>query len=294
MRRSNLATFAPCVLALASLLLAGPVGAEPPAPSPAATFLEKAADSIVTLKYVLKHAQGEREAEARGAVVDPSGLVVLSNNRFSGGGVQVVNLRVTLGTDPKEWDAVIVARDSVIGLAYVQVLDLGDKKLPAVDLAKGGEVKIGQDLQGVTRDARAFDFAPWLTRHYVSSRVEKPRPMWAFSGDSFPAGMPLYDAQGRPVGVTAYQRGSEGDEDATGRTFLLPLDAVAKSLEAARKKLPEALEKAAAAKKEAKPEGEGSMDEAGMDGAAMDGGAMGEKPEPPMDDGMGDGMGEGK
>jgi len=218
-------------------------------------LLEQRAPTVVSLRFVLKSGGTESPTEAHGTVVDPTGLVVLPNDELGGEGVKVSDLKVIFGSDPKEWEAVVVARDKNLSLAYLQVLGLGDKAVPAVDFSAGVEPKIGLTLFGITRDGRGFDYAPSIQRCYVSSRVEKPRVMWGLSGDFGSAGLPVYDAAGRPAGLLADQESSEGAaEEGQGTmsaTFLLTLADVNKSLAAAKKRVPEAVAKAEAAKKEA-------------------------------------------
>lgn len=230
--------------------LAAPARAEDLTPE---ALVEQKAPAIVSLKYVLKYEGGERPQDARGAVVDPTGLVVLANEYLGGQDVKATGIKVLFGADPKEWESVVVARDSTLGLAYVQVIGL-EKAVPSIDLSKGAEPKLAQDLTLVWRDTRGFDFAPGISRHYVSGRVEKPRAMWMLGGDGVSVGMPLFDTAGKPVGISAYQAGSEGSDDDNGnRTVLLPLADAIKSLDAAKKRVPDAVAKAAEAKK-ASPE----------------------------------------
>lgn len=236
--------------ALASLLLllaARGVRAEdaPPAVS-AADLIGKVAPAVVNVRYVLKWANGEQPYHAIGTVIDPTGLLVLGNDYLGSGAMKAVDLKVTFGGDPKEHDAVVVARDRVLNLAWVQVLGL-EAPVSAVDLAVGGDPALGQDLQSVWRTGRSFDHAPAAGRHYVVSRVEKPRPMWSLGGDTAAVGGPVFDAAARPVGVMATQSGSAADDDEEGGgggSFLLPLDVVRKSLVEAKKRVAEAVEKA--------------------------------------------------
>jgi hypothetical protein len=140
---------------------------------------------------------------------------------------------------------VVVARDTVLNLAWVQVLGL-EKPVAAVDLAVGDDPVLGQDLQSLWRTGRGFDHAVAMGRHYVSSRVEKPRVMWSLSGDGVAVGVPVYDAAGKPVGVTSTQGGSKSGEDGDDEsgTYLLPLADVRKSLASAKTRVAEAIEKA--------------------------------------------------
>ncbi|HVG94597.1 MAG TPA: hypothetical protein VND21_09125, partial [Planctomycetota bacterium] len=246
-------------LALAALSAAAP-GALAEDLSPEA-MIEQKAPAIVSVKLVLRFGDNEVPREARGTVVDPSGIVLLADGWMGDDNYRPQDLKVLFGTDPKEWPSVLVARDRLLHVAFLQVIGL-EKPVAAIDLAKGTELKVGQDLQSVWRDSRGFDYAPGLKRHYVSGRVEKPRLLWALSGDGIDQGMPLFDASGRPVGVAAEQESSSGaeEEDAEARTFALPLADVVKSLEQAKKRVPEAVAKA----KEAGQEPEAGMADGGM------------------------------
>jgi len=279
----------PALVALALLpALAAAARAEDAAAPPAAAelspaaFLEGVAPTIVSFKYVLKSANRERQGHALGEVVDGSGLVVLANDYLGSGQTKASDLKITFGNDPKEWEAVVVARDALLGLGWVQVVGL-DKPVAATDVgADGGTPVLGQDLRSVMRKGRGFDFAPIVARHYVAAGIEKPRKMWSLSGDSPSLGLAVFDLAGRPMGVMVRQSGSDGDESSGVGAFLLPLSEVRKSLEAAKKRVPEALAKAAEKPKE-KPEGEkekpdGKPDEKGKEAP----------PEKPSDGGMGD------
>jgi hypothetical protein len=243
--------------ALASLLLvlgARAVSAEePPAALSAPDLLVKVAPAVVNVRYVLKWADGEMPYHAVATVVDPSGLLVLGNDYSGSGAQKATDLKVTFAGDAKDREAVVVARDRVLNLAWLQVLGL-DAPVAALDLSVGSDPVIGQDLQSVWRTGRAFDHAAATGRHYVVARVEKPRPMWQLGGDTPLVGAPVLDAAGRPVGVSATQSGSASDDDEEGGgegTFLLPLEVVRKSLAEARKRVPEAVEKAKTAPAEA-------------------------------------------
>lgn len=267
MSRRSLAPRA--LLLLASLVLL-PTAARAEGVGPEA-LIERRAPAIVSVKFVLRWGEREVPQEARGTLVDPSGILVLSDAWMGEGDAKAQDLKVLFGTDPKEWPAVLVARDRILHVAFLQVIGL-EKAVPAIDLTQGAEVKIGQDLHSVWRDVRGFDYAPGLKRHYVSGRVEKPRLLWALAGDAIDAGMPLFDAEGRPVGLASQQESSAGteEEDAESRVFALPLADVLRSLEQAKKRVPEAVAKA----KEAGKDAEAGMAEGGMGDAAMGGSGM--------------------
>jgi S1-C subfamily serine protease len=286
----------PLLLACAGLAAAPvPLAAAADETSLEARLAEKA-PAIVTIKVVLRAGEREGTREIRGVVVDPSGLVLASASSLAPGNRSPVRMHVIVGDDPKENPAVLVARDSALGLAYLQVLDAKD--LASVDLSKGAAARVGQDLFGVSRSERTFDFTPKVSRLYVTGRLEKPRPLWDFAGDFFETGLPVFDLSGAPVGVLVDQAAPSGvdSEGEESEIFILPVDAVARSLDAARKRVPDAV---ARAKKEpeAKPAADAPGGEDGDEGDAEPGeeapsdGARPETPPPPA---PGGGEGGGK
>jgi S1-C subfamily serine protease len=230
----------------------------------ASVVLARRAPSIVHVKYVLKSTfsfggqsqENESRRELAGVLVDETGLVMVSASFFGSRSTSWMkasasDLKVVFGTDPKEHEAVLVAQDTNVDLAFVKVLDLEGRAVTPVDLSKGGEVRIGMPLFQVMRKDASFDFAPVVGTGYVTARVEKPRPLWGLAGDARFPGLPLYDATGAVLGIVTRQWGAEGGEEGGGRasgTFLLPLDAVGKALAEARKRVPEAVEKAKSAR----------------------------------------------
>jgi hypothetical protein len=258
---------------LVALALALPLSAaradDPPALD---ALVERIAPSIVTVKYVTKVGESESEGEFSAATLDATGLVVLGNGRLPG---TPRSVKVLYGTDPTEHDAVLVARDTALGLAWVQPLDepkAADKKPATLDLGKSSALRVGTPLFGIARSGRAFDFAPTLERAYVAAKIEKPRSMWALAGSFTSVGLPVFDLSGAVAGVLARQGVEDDEEMGSGEcscdgsadraactddhgTFILTLEDVRRSLEQAKKRVPEAIAKAKQAKDAEKPEG---------------------------------------
>jgi S1-C subfamily serine protease len=235
------------------------------------TLFKDRAPAIVSVKFVLAitfNMQGESQkheqnAEVRGVMIDASGLVMLANDHFAvqlppqmrrrGAEIQSSPsaVKILFGNEAKEHDAVIVARDSNLNLAFVQILDLESREVPVVDLSKSAETKIGAPLLGITRMSRGFDCAPQFGRVLVTAKVEKPRPMWAVASNFNGLGLPVFDIAGAVVGVLASQEGSEGVEGGGDGVFLLPLASVKGSIDQAKKLAPEKVKKALAEKEQA-------------------------------------------
>lgn len=101
--------------------------------------METKAASVVIVKAVLKINFGgdDRESnyEAAGTLVDASGLVMIQGFGFGGRAkVTPTNLRVLFDGEEKEFDAVLGATDSKLGLAFVRVKDLAGRKITPIDL----------------------------------------------------------------------------------------------------------------------------------------------------------------
>jgi hypothetical protein len=240
--------------------------------------LEAVAPSVAVVKCVLHMkwntggSPGEEETkmDGRAAVVDPTGILVIhgptvgadtqkqrdwrTENPSSQMKLTAEDIRVILPPDDTEHPAAVLLMDSRLELAFLQVLDLGTKRLPAIDLSQGTAPRLGQTLAGVTRDAEGYGHAPGVWTLYASGRLEKPAPMWLAGGDFNIVGLPVFTLEGKPCGILSQQSAVEGagDESETdSRNVILPLDSVLKSLEAARKKVPEVVARVEAERKAA-------------------------------------------
>lgn len=263
------------VASLAALLLARPALAGGPAPA----LIEAKAGSVVSLKITVKltgsvgdrSIDQERNLTSSGVVVDGSGLVMITSDsvtfRPRGGRqpgmdlkVTPTSIRVIFPGDEKEYDAILGATDTKLGLAYVLIRDLAGRAAPPLDMAKTAEPAVGDVLYAVTRLGQGFDYAPICQKANVIGQVSKPRQMWSLDGEAPEAGHPLYTAEGALTGIMINQEGV--GEGASAHTFLLPLkiaqSSIERSLKAAQKELEDvkAREAEAAAKAKEAPPGD--------------------------------------
>jgi hypothetical protein len=191
-------------------------------------ILKDHAETVVTVKLVLTIKGGyvgpegqEIEHEANALIIDPHGLVLTSSTELGGippalrqmmgqmgAELSVVpsDIKVLVGDDTEGLEAELLARDSELDLAWVQIKDPGGRVLPAVDLSKSVEPKLGQPLLAVTRMSRYFDRAPVVEQVRIAGITSKPRRMYVPSvgiGDGFCT--PVYTTDGVLVGVTVLQ-----------------------------------------------------------------------------------------
>jgi hypothetical protein len=226
-------------------------------------LLQEKSAPVVSVKLVLtvKISRGGQAQEqeinqtASGVIVDPSGLVLVPGSAFDPAigiprrmrsfmDIQATpsNIRVVFPGDTREYPAILGAKDSKLGLGFVMIKDLGDKKLEAASLEGEAEPQVGATLYSVTRMDQGFDHAPAIRRVLVSGSVTKPRTMWALQGaGDDDVGMPLYDATGAVAGVVVSQSGV-GEESET-HAFLLPMKVAAPTVAGALKRSQEELER---------------------------------------------------
>ncbi len=247
------------ILAAVSLALATFVATPSAFADEAAVYqklIKDKANTIVSVKFVLnvKITQNgapvapprEQAGNASGVVVDNSGLVMIPGSAFGAGGIPrqlrrrfdisavPSNIRVVFPGDTREYNAVLGAKDSKLGLAFVLVKDLGEKKIQALDMATYVEPKLGQRLYGVTRLDQGFDHAPMAIRMSIAGSVTKPRSMWIIQGAGNQIGKPAYDAAGAVAGIIVSQEGV--GEDSVIRPFLLSLKVAGPTVATALKK----------------------------------------------------------
>jgi hypothetical protein len=247
-------------LALLALLPAVAAGE-----APHAKLIEARSASVVAVKAALKISGSfggrsfdqERQVTIPGVVVDACGFVMIRadavtmprfNRRMMGEQPDIkvtpTNLRVVFPGDEQEYEAILGATDSKLGLAFVLVRDLKGRAATPVDMTKTAEPKVGDTLYSVTRLEQGFDYAPVCAEARVVGQVTKPRAMWVLEGAGADVPHPLYDAEGAVTGIVIVQEGV--GEDAGARVFLLPLKIATGTMERALATSRKALEEAAA------------------------------------------------
>jgi hypothetical protein len=273
-----------CVALVATALLAGRASAD----NPEAKLIEMRSPTVVTVKAALKITGNfggrsfdhEQDMTTSGIVVDACGFVMIPagavapmpRRRMGGGGdepdfkVTPTNLRVIFAGDEKEYDAILGATDSKLGLAFVLIRDLKGRTATAVDFAAAAEPKVGDTLYSITRLEQGFDYAPICEEAKVIGHVTKPRAMWAVSGEGAEPPHPLYNADGAVTGIVIYQEGV-GDSRSGYRFVLLPLKIATGTIERALKTSKEALEEANAHQEETKEAPETRKEEKGGEAA---------------------------
>lgn len=201
------------VLALAAGLAPAPVclaAAEPqPATDPAyPLLLDRVAPAIVTVHFILKSEGGpmggDEEMEAMGTMIEPDGLVLVSNTELGGRGTPT-DVKVLVGDDTEGVKARLVSRDSELDLAWIKIEKAPEKPYAAVSLADAATPGVGEPLYAVLRCGRFLEHAPMVIESRVAGVAHKPRHLYLGGKAFFPQfgamGAPVFTAQGKLVGM---------------------------------------------------------------------------------------------
>lgn len=205
-------------------------------------LLQARSDAIVTVKAVLKTEismmgqmqDDESRVEVPGVVIDPSGIVLVSNMPFSatrmeqmmGGmmaaGVEIninpIDMKVLFDGDEEEYDAFIVATDSEFDLAFIQIEQIGDREISVVNFDDSGRTGIGERVYAVSRLDKGYDYAAHVQAARVSGEIRRPRRAWIVDRHMDALGLPIFSIDGRVVGVlTTIASGTVDDPDQSGQ-----------------------------------------------------------------------------
>lgn len=199
-------------------------------------LVQKVSPSIVTVRAVVKvevsHEGQSNTDEAkfsqRGTIITPDGLVLVSGVLLTSEGFkQLVGLdeekdvevkltpqsfKVIIGQESQEYEATLVATDSQLGIAFLQIKDLGDRTLPSVQF-KETPLEIGNEVYCVTRMPKGYDFSPYFIRLEVVAEVAKPRRVSLLNRSTEELGLPVFSGDGSAVGVIIYVRTDKTDEE---------------------------------------------------------------------------------
>lgn len=240
-------------------------------------LLDTKASTVVTVRAVIhtemnmmgQTQEDESRIEAEGVIVDPSGLVMMSNDHFNsdmggmmGGQMEIditvtpSDIKVVFGKEDKEYDATLVASDTKLNLAFVKIKDLGDRKPEVVSFDGEATAAVGTEVVMLGRKGKGFDYAPFFSLSRINGEIVKPRPAMMLLGGA-PMGMPVFTVNGDVIGaVVEIESGAGADEGggaaggmgflrrmmrgggapAGGGAFILPSKAIKAVIEQAKKK----------------------------------------------------------
>jgi len=183
-------------------------------------------DAVLIVKYVLKMSSSfgaqmgmpeEHKGETVGTVIDPSGLLVISNSELKGPG-KIFDMMSVPGMEEKfnmdivpldfkvvmpsgiEISAKLVAQDSDLDLAFLRLESKEKLVLKVVPLTKGSIPGTGEILITIGRLSENLNREPMAYNTQVVSVIKKPRIMFLVAGLGN-LGCPVFNLDGKSVGI---------------------------------------------------------------------------------------------
>lgn len=200
--------------------------------------------AIVSIKFVLKISGGamfgggdqESESEVNGVLIDAKGLVLCSNTQLAGFvgmmkqfmgpmGAQMsatpTDIKVLVGDDSEGKEAEIIARDTELDLAWVRIKTPGEHPFPFVDFSQSGSAKVGEEVYALRRMGKYFARTTVAGEGRIAGTTVKPRELMVPSGTVGASyGMPVFNTEGKPIGVVVMQVPESEGSDANPMALL--------------------------------------------------------------------------
>ena len=202
---------------LAGVLLLPGVAQAKKKPLPIPVFYETASRSIATIEFVQEYIAGGQRQQTRGytdgVVITTDGLVLISGrvrfpqrsgSRLTGGSLpELSQLRLHF-SDGRELAAEVLAFENDLNLGLLRIVDVPKEGLPHITWRSGYDAQVGDSLRTMTLYTEEFGRKPVYSPLGVNALLDTPQAVWSLSGaNSDILGAPLWDDQGRAVGVVA-------------------------------------------------------------------------------------------
>lgn len=191
-------------------------------------IISKHAPALITVKFLLRmesqYGKRESESEITGIVIEPGGLVLCANSKLGAprrfGSVTPTDIKILIGEDVEGLPAKVLARDTELDLAWVQLKEPPAKPLAYIDMKSSLTPGIGDKLFALRRMAKFFDRAPIVSHGHCSGQTKKPRELLVPSGLSLEAGQPIFSGSGALVGFVVLQLPEDEEIEANPMAFL--------------------------------------------------------------------------
>ena len=229
-------------LAIIFVLIAGlsPIGSNAAENLDAAGLIKERSAALVTVKYVLHvnmgNIENETEAELTCTMIRADGLIVCSNNQL-GGFINMVtrisgqlgktmsatpkNLEVIVDSHEQAFDAEIMAVDTELDIAWIQITNPGDTSFLSIDFTAGVTADIGETVLTLRRTGNHFGRTLVVGRNHVGGITDKPRKLYILE-PSFAngAGLPGFNGNGKVIGLIVTQFPETTDNTGASMGFM--------------------------------------------------------------------------
>lgn len=199
--QTNLVRIAALLFALAAL----PAPAADP--QTARNLYDKVAPSLVAVQYTFDGERGRSELIGQGVVIKEEGVIMTSLALFPTQfpDEQMKDFKVILpGDEEKELDAVFLGRDERSDMAFVKTKEA--QKWPAIQFEESPP-NVGDPVLSIGLLPKEAGYKAFLSQASVSAVLRGPVPYILVSTDGLSTvGSPVFNAQGKAIGVVGFQQ----------------------------------------------------------------------------------------
>ena len=187
--------------------------------------------ALVKVRFLLKIQLGgalasmgnqEAEQEVGGLMIEPDGLILVSNTQFGGftslmrklagdaaNDITAIptDIKVLIGDDTEGVEAKLLARDSELDLAWLKITEPAAEPYEHVKITESAKPVRGQDLLAMYRMGKFFDRVLMVTKINIGAMTTRPRNLYLSNGlsDATSMGVPIFTLDGKFVGVSILQ-----------------------------------------------------------------------------------------
>ena len=208
-----------------------------------AQFMKERGAAIVTVKYVLHvnmgknrgNQESETEQELTCIMIRTDGLLICSNNQLTGFinmiarmspqlGIMSAtpkNLEVIVDSHEQAFEAEILAVDTELDIAWIQITETRDTTFSFLDFATGTTADVGESVFALRRTGNHFGRTLVAVRNLIGGSTGKPRKLYipasAFANGG---GWPVFNRDGRVIGLIVTQFPESSGSTAGGMGLL--------------------------------------------------------------------------
>jgi serine protease Do len=170
-----------------------------------ASLLPERLKSIVAVEFTIQTEIERRQVVIAGTVIDDRGTIIIPGTNIPNGlGIdQLKDFKVYLPEQDDSTPAVYLGQDELTGFHFVRATDgLLAKLKPITAFAKAPEPSLGTELWGLGLRGKDEDFKPYALTSRVAMIATLPNKTALTSHDLGAPGLPVFDGEGRLVGLT--------------------------------------------------------------------------------------------
>lgn len=170
-----------------------------------ASLLPERLQTIVAVEFTMQTEMDRRQMTLAGTVVDEQGTIIIPGATIPNGLAvdQLKDFKVYLPEQDESTPATYLGQDALTGFHFVRASVALRPKLKSItSFARAPEPPLGTELWGLGLRGKDEDFKPYALSAHVAMITTLPNKTALTAHDLGAPGLPVFDTQGRLVGLT--------------------------------------------------------------------------------------------